>query len=693
MTILKYRPDIDGLRALAVLSVVLYHVSPQSLPGGFLGVDIFFVISGYLISLIVFREQTAGTFSFTDFYARRIRRLFPALAVVLLVTLVFGAFALFSDEYRRLGKHASSAIVFLLNFQLMNEAGYFDVASNSKPLLHLWSLSVEEQFYLVWPALLIVLGRFRWRIGLVIGILIVGSFAFAIHLASRNLDALYFHPLARFWELLLGAALAYYHHRFGVNALPSRLDRFWVRHLLSFAGLSAIVSALFLFSSKAPYPGALTLIPLIGVTALIASGSGSVGSRFLALKPMVWIGLISYPLYLWHWPLLSYIRIMESGAPTEALLWFGAGAALLLATLTNQFIEQPLRHSPRIRPAVVGLGSTMVVLFLASFGVVASEGLPDRPAVRHVKAAEAQMKREPATDESCLRLFSTGAAPAYCRQHNPGPRMIGIIGDSHAHVLFPGFAEQAERAGYGVLLLANSGCPPLAGAVIGKSDSERHKCILAVEKILSAILGDKRIRHVILATRGPIYLTGKGYGPAEADYDYPPIAYGQPVERKYKVGVDPFSDGLFATLRRLSDSGRSVSYFLQPPELGVPPRNCLGRPLTLISMASCAVSVKEYRERMSEYRAILTKAQAEFPTMLVWDPQPLFCDAKRCKGLVENKLMYADDDHLSIEGSRLVAAHFFPSLPLRAMSLPMSANQDQMSQNRIVEKLVNVIKK
>ncbi|MBU3898728.1 MAG: acyltransferase [Gammaproteobacteria bacterium] len=665
MNALKYRADIDGLRALAVLSVVIYHVSPQSLPGGFLGVDIFFVISGYLISLIVFRDQTAGKFNFADFYARRIRRLFPALAIVLLATMVFGAFALFSDEYQRLGKHASSAIVFLLNFQLMNEAGYFDVASDFKPLLHLWSLSIEEQFYLVWPALLVVLARFRLRISWVIGVLIVGSFTFAIYLASRNPDALYFHPLARFWELLLGAALAFGHHRCGINALPSGLDRSWVRHWLSCAGMVAIVSALLLVNGKAPYPGTLTLIPLLGVVGLIASGSSSVVNRFLALSPIVWIGLISYPLYLWHWPLLSYIRIMESGAPIKAHLWLGAIAAVLLAALTYRFIEQPLRNPRRVRPALVGLGSTMVVLLLASFSVVASDGLPDRPAVRYVKAAEEQIKREPATDESCMSLFPSSVAPIYCRQHNPGRRMIGIIGDSHAHVLFPGFAEQAERAGYGVLLLANSGCPPLMGAVTGKTDSERHECSLAVEKVLSAILGDERIKHVILATRGPIYLTGNGYGPAEADYDYPPIAYGLPVNRTYKKGVDPFADGLFATLRRLSDSGRAVSYFLQVPELGVPPRNCFGRPLTLVLNSSCSVAVNEYRERMRAYRAILTKAQAEFPTMTVLDPEPLLCDTDRCQGVVEKKLMYADDDHLSKEGSRLMATHFLPLLPLR----------------------------
>lgn len=665
MAALKYRPEIDGLRALAVLSVLLYHVSPQSLPGGFLGVDVFFVISGYLISLIVFREHAAGTFSFTDFYARRFRRLFPALAVVLLATLLFGAFALFADEYQRLGKHASFAVLFFLNFQLMHEAGYFDVVSHSKPLLHLWSLSVEEQFYLVWPALLIVLIQFRLRIGPVIGLLLICSFAFAIHAASRNPDVLYFHPMGRFWELIVGAALAYYHHSFGVLALPAIVNRAWIRDLFSILGLSTIIAALCLFNDKIPHPSAITIIPLLGVAVLIASGTNSAGNRLLSFKPIVWLGLISYPLYLWHWPVLSYIRIIESGRPAELLVWIGAGFSLLLAALTYRFIEMPMRNVRTVRSAVIGLGAGMAALLLASFGVSASDGFPDRSVVAYVKAVEAQMTREPATDEACLGLFPQGVAPAYCRQHLPGPRMIGTIGDSHAHVLYPGIAEQAERAGYGVLLLANSGCPPLVGAVTGKTDSERKDCTVAVKKVLSGMLADQRIKHVIVATRGPIYLTGKGYGPAEADYDYPPIAYGRPPEKRYIVGADPFSDGLFQSIHMLLQSGKSVSYLLQPPELGVPPRNCLGRPLTLSTKATCSVQLKEYRERMKEYRAIVAKIKVDLPALQVWDPLSLFCDTTYCQGMIGNSLMYADDDHLSIDGSRYVAEHFFPNLSLR----------------------------
>jgi peptidoglycan/LPS O-acetylase OafA/YrhL len=652
----NYRPDIDGLRALAVLSVLLYHVSPGRVPGGFLGVDVFFVISGYLISLIIFREQSAGMFSFSEFFIRRVRRLFPALIVILLSVMVFGAFALFPDEYQRLAKHVGAAILFLLNLRLMGEAGYFDVASDSKPLLHLWSLSVEEQFYLVWPALVVMLWPIRKRIGWIIGALAIGSFACAISLAGHKPDAVYFHPIARFWELLLGAGLAYWHHLSGVNSLPSKLDYPWFRNALSFIGLTTILTSFFLFEGKTSHPGPLTLLPLLGVVAVIASGSRALGNGLISIRPIVWIGLISYPLYLWHWPVLSYIRVMESQSPSLSLLLAGAGVSVLLAALTYRYIELPLRHSQRF--VLVGLVGAMTTLLLGAIAIVVFRGFPDRPFVEYAKQTAAQMKREPETDESCIQLFKTNAAPVYCRQHTPGDQMIGLIGDSHAHVLFPGIAEQAERAGYGTLLLANSGCPPLDGSATGKTDGSRRECAISIEKILSSIVSDERIKHVILATRGPIYLYGKGFGPTEVDYNDPPISDARQDALHSENGVGPFTKALQSTVQRLLDSGKTVSYFLQVPELGIYPYNCLGRPLTLVSKPFCGVTVKEYQDRMSEYRALVKSVQISLPALSVWDPQPLFCDSEYCHGLIQNKLMYADDDHLSKEGSRLVAAYF-----------------------------------
>lgn len=657
-----YRPDVDGLRALAVLSVVVYHVSPQLLSGGFLGVDIFFVISGYLISLIVFRELAHGQFSFGHFYVRRIRRLFPALIAVLLACLVFGGYALFADEYQRLGRQALAAISFLLNILLMREAGYFDVVSDAKPLLHLWSLSVEEQFYLVWPVLLVLAMRFRVRLGVLLGVAVAGSFLFAVHLAGSKLDALYFHPFARFWELLFGAALAYAHHRFGVDALPFRHYRVWIRHLLSLAGLMAIGLAMTRFDGKTPHPGGAALLPLFGAVALIASGRDGVGNRLLALKPLVWIGLISYPLYLWHWPLLSYLRILESGAPSPALLWGGAGVAMLLAWGTYQFLERPIRHA-RGRTAVAGLILGMGALFVAAAVVWYTGGLPERESIRHATDAVALMKREPATDELCSRGFPANEAPFYCRQSADRDQMIAVVGDSHAHALYPGIAEQAALRGYGAILLANTGCPPLDGTALGRNDAEKSACAASIERILDAVQRDQRTVAVVLATRGPQYIAGTGFGPVEAHYNYPPLAAWGPSGAH---GTDPaqvFEKGLEVTLHRLRQKRVPIVYLLQVPELGVPVQNCIDRPLTISGRhPGCVVDQHVFNERVRVYRQLVDRVTVGRPYFGVVDPTPIFCDGTQCKGVREGRLLYADDNHVSLIGSGRLATLVFEQL-------------------------------
>ena len=409
MSTLKYRSDIDGLRALAVLPVVIYHVDPSVLPGGVLGVDIFFVISGYLISLILFRQQVDGSFSFADFYDRRIRRLFPALILVLVASLSLGFFALFANEYERLGRHAVSAIGFLLNFRLMGEAGYFDVVSYSKPLLHLWSLSVEEQFYVFWPVLLLLFRRLRVNLVRMLALCALSSFAYALWLGHINPDAPYYHPLARFWELLAGAAIAYMHHKNGVNWLPSALGRPSARGALSVAGLLLVAGALSVFGKTMQHPGLATLWPIVGVVALIASGPDALANRFLAFQPMVFVGLISYPLYLWHWLILSYVRITESGRPAEWALWCGASLAVVLAWLTYRWLELPLRRTGSKSRVTSWLFGAMGVLLTVSIAIATSGGLPGRSSLQYLKKYESQMIRSSRQDGSCLDLFKGGA--------------------------------------------------------------------------------------------------------------------------------------------------------------------------------------------------------------------------------------------------------------------------------------------
>ena len=327
--IIGYRPEIDGLRALAVVAVVLNHLKISALPGGFVGVDVFFVISGYLISLILFKENELGYFSIFSFYQRRIKRLFPALLLVLISTLLFGWIALLANEYKMLAGHIKSSVVFLLNFKLMHEIGYFDVATLLKPVLHLWSLSVEEQFYFLWPVALIVATKLRLNIFFFVLLLTVSSMIFCCYLVRVNIDAAYYHPAARFWELLSGVLLAWNHYQNRLIGNHSSTASFNT-NLVGMLGLSLICLSMVLIKKDTPYLNIMLLAPNIGAILVLNSNGNSMVVRVLSTPVFVWIGLISYPLYLWHWPIFSYIRIMEFGESNLLLLMGGGGVGARL---------------------------------------------------------------------------------------------------------------------------------------------------------------------------------------------------------------------------------------------------------------------------------------------------------------------------------------------------------------------------
>ena len=355
---ISYRPDIDGLRAVAVLTVVVFHAFPSALPAGFIGVDIFFVISGYLISSIILSQLVAKRFSFIDFYTRRIRRIFPSLIVVLATSLLGAWYLLLPGACKSLGLHVAAGSAFASNFLLFSEAGYFDMAANQKPMLHLWSLSIEEQFYFVWPVLLAVFLRFFRSPLPLIALGGVASFLHGLALLESSRSSAFYLPTARFWELMAGALIAYI-HLLGPdgNAFPdikaTQLTRRMARVVSGSSGLQSVLSligagllctGLALVRSEIGFPGWWALLPVGGAAFIIAAGSNGVFNRLvLSKRVLVLIGLISYPLYLWHWPLLS---IAELAAP-EALTVFERIllliASFILAWGTYFFIEQPIR--------------------------------------------------------------------------------------------------------------------------------------------------------------------------------------------------------------------------------------------------------------------------------------------------------------------------------------------------------------
>ncbi|MBL7388428.1 acyltransferase [Escherichia coli] len=271
-----YRPDIDGLRALAVVPVVIFHAFPSLMPGGFVGVDIFFVISGYLISSIIFRSVDKGAFSFTDFYMKRANRIFPTLSLVLAVCLVFGWFSLYSDEYMQLGKHTAAGAGFVANIVLLMESGYFDTASETKVLLHLWSLGIEEQFYLLWPLLILLFKRSKKAILFVLVSVIAISFIANLYYIRIDPTVTYYSPLTRFWELAVGALLAYKGFHYRSNHGSARR----IHHMMSVLGFALILASIF-FVTKTDFPGWKAALPVAGAFLIIASGHDAIINKFV----------------------------------------------------------------------------------------------------------------------------------------------------------------------------------------------------------------------------------------------------------------------------------------------------------------------------------------------------------------------------------------------------------------------------
>jgi peptidoglycan/LPS O-acetylase OafA/YrhL len=459
-----YRPDIDGLRAAAVITVILFHAFPTLLPSGFIGVDVFFVISGYLISSIILSQLYRKKFSILDFYSRRIRRIFPSLIVVLAASYCLGWRFFSPPELRALGRHLSAAAIFLSNFLLNSEAGYFDVSAIDKPLLHLWSLSIEEQFYLFWPLLLFlcVIVRISPLILILTGC--GASFAHELYLLKSSTPSGFFLPTARFWELMAGAAVAYFHTSkagpispLSSNAshspeksAPARLHK--IRHLLSVAGAALLGAGLVVIREGQDFPGWLALLPVVGTGLLIAAGPrGIVNKHLLSNRLLVGVGLISYPLYLWHWPLLS-IAHTASISSFEQEPSFGVRCGIIalsvaLAWALFQFIEKPMRS---VRLA--GVKTALLLILMGAIGYIGhltyiSEGFASRQAA----AAQAFYSVNFPTLQAwrggvCFQENATYAnAIDYDKCTTNGasatsPRVL-LWGDSHAAHLYPGLVE------------------------------------------------------------------------------------------------------------------------------------------------------------------------------------------------------------------------------------------------------------
>jgi peptidoglycan/LPS O-acetylase OafA/YrhL len=633
----SYRPDIDGLRAVAVLLVVVFHAFPNSMRGGFIGVDVFFVISGYLISGIIFGQLANSRFSIADFYVRRVRRIFPALLLVMAASLLAGWFILLPDEFAKLGKHAAAGAAFLSNVVLWREAGYFDDDAALKPFLHLWSLGVEEQFYLAWPLILALVWRWRGRALvpiLALASLSAASFVANIAFIDRSPTAVFFLPFTRFWELMIGAMLAY--QRMAPSSSATAETSPVLRSVASWCGLLAIAGAAAVIDKSSRFPGFWALLPAMGAALILWAGpQAAVNRSLLSMRPVVYIGLISYPLYLWHWPLLALARIWTGDELSMAAAGALAASAVALAALTYHFVETPirgLRSHRQMRTSAVVLVAIMV-LVAATAALVWLNKLP------------ALSSRFPHMAEVAIAANDIG-------YHGDRtivgrrPSKVLMFGDSHMQQYMPRavrlLADQSLDT-HTVVFHTMGGCAPVPGI-----EREGRRCSEFVQKGLT-LARDPLVQTVVIAGSWPGMMLRGDYHDARSSGPLMDLADAS-SEWVYRQWTQDL-----AALRR---EGKRVVIVLSSPRADeFAPKRMVDRGWLRFDFRPADVSRTVLEQQSSFIAPRLRKVAADSGAEIV-DPLDHFCVAGNCPSV------YGETRRpISTDGSHLREAYVKDHVP------------------------------
>ncbi|MCK6419117.1 MAG: acyltransferase [Alphaproteobacteria bacterium] len=656
---MRHRRDIDGLRALAVMPVLLYHAHVPFLPGGFTGVDIFFVISGFLITGLLMEDLAQGRFSILDFYERRIRRIFPALSVVLAVCFVFAFLLFLPRDFKDFSQSLSATAAFLSNMFFWHESDYFAPASETMPLLHTWSLAVEEQYYILFPPMLWLLARtMPKRMPIVIALSVLPLLGVGIWMTQAEPTLAFYSLPARAWELLAGAAVALLARDWKPGAVGT--------HILGGLGLSFILAGFVLIDSRYPFPGFWAILPVGGaVMILLAGQGGSAGwvTHMLSLKSVVRIGLVSYSLYLWHWPILVFAQYYTP-YPLTPLQTAGALAlSFLLAALSWRYIEQPFRNRAFLsRKLIFTLGvGAMAVLFVLGLMGHFTNGLPQRlpPDVVRLSSKAYELEYLALPDRAqCLGSLSNPKAALrkaeqgiFCPLNTAhGAPQVLLWGDSHAEALRPAFKESSIPGTFAGM----ESCPPLLDVWIAAAPDEA--CRQYNKAVMDFIEKTPSLKTVILYARWAYYESGQ---PITVSGD-------RPVVLRHAQGVKGNADilriSLQETLARLKKRGVVVTLILGTPEIRQDVSDAMARNILFgwnqDLNAVLAPSLVAHRNRNSAADKILHQSAQGYGAKIM-DPAPMICDQDTCPVLNRDGMpLYRDDDHLSILGAQLFSRIF-----------------------------------
>jgi peptidoglycan/LPS O-acetylase OafA/YrhL len=628
-SVTRYRPDIDGLRAVAVSSVVIYHASKTALPGGYLGVDVFFVISGFLITSILRREIDRKKFSLSNFYRRRARRILPAFTVLVVIVTLACLFMLPPDGLKEYGEYLTASATFVSNLWFREHSNYFGTRADNLVLLHTWSLSVEEQFYIFWPIGLWFLSRSRlvaYRKQIVLGAAALGLVGALAMAAYRPEAAFYYFP-TRAWELLAGAYIAL----LDKGAAPKI-----TRESLSVLGIVFLASAFVIAPDiRRLWAGADMILPCVGAALIIFSGGNgdTPADHVFSSRPFVWIGLISYSLYLWHWPVFVLSKIYLG----HSLNFFEALAAIALATLLAflswRFVEQPFRksHGENGHVNLIAIGAIAAVAALG-FAIVKLDGLPQRASYKVIEADMSTKKRWRLTDQ-CLIAASSAQMPSdeKCRFGAPSalPSVV-LWGDSHANHYGPALERIGQARGFSVLQLTKQSCSPVAGKSAAGAGASLNKTDRACADFrawsLDRILSDARLRTVVIAGRWP------------------------------RFAGDEMSASLDQIVETLTARGRNVVLVGTTPEFNNGGGMCIVHQYFLGRDGhACDIAAAPERAALRDIDADFQRVESKYPRVRSFLPNSVLCDDVKCQAARNGQIVLSDSHHLTIDGARMMA--------------------------------------
>lgn len=611
-----YRRDIDGLRAIAILPVLFYHAKVGLFPGGYIGVDVFFVISGYLIAGIIAREIDDGRFSLLKFYERRARRIMPALMVVLVLTLCAAAYVYFPGDFKKVPPSALMTLAFVSNVGFFMETGYFAGGAETMPLLQTWSLAVEEQFYIGFPLLLILIARFMpTRRFMIIAVIALISFSIAVATQSDGTGSAFYLLPARAWELFVGALLA-------TSAIPKIATR-WLREGIAFLGLAAIAYAALFFTHTTTFPGVNALFPVLGSAALIHSAQRTVTGRLLETAPLVGVGLISYSLYLWHWPLIVFTEYIVgqklSGMQSAAVIL----VSLIAAFLSWRFVERPFRSSTAFDRAAIfkWTGGSIAIAATFSLGLMATDGWPSRFLPQTLRLDAARGDISPARD-ICMTGQIGGLRPECSLGAAVAPTAI-LWGDSHGAELAWALSENFAKRGASLMQRTRGSCPPILGY---QTTASGAGCVDFNQNVFETIQANKDLKTVILVA---VWAGGAYEGPED-------------VKR------------LDQTIRRLRALNRKVIL------IGAVPPQSFNVPRHLAKLAQAGKPTTEIAVLRPEFPKQTAWLRARYPRwrslgVTIVEPAEILCKGENCAIARAGQPLYFDAHHLSLSGARLIA--------------------------------------